>query len=370
MDHAIDSESEEFCVKFEDVEAVKVVELLKKWQSGEKSMNLERLDLSNVGEDEHQPLIEMLDKLDGVKKYPNQEAPPQVRQPAVRPEPEEEEIIVVDFFFQIFIFKNEKFSLMYFCITCLVRNSPSSGNRSTINEENINLQMVLLKGQDKESAKDRMTAQNGNEPVRIQPVAPPTPSPPVLPPLPPPPTPPTPPLLPPLPPPSPPLPMYPFNQPHLNDSNGNYYWNGEHGPYLNFWPDVNHQLMFNQHNLNWEHLAIIENQNKELEKKDARIQELLAKVASLDNLKEQLEESEKCRMSAEEMVRKWESCYYHDMDKLLKQNDDELQAQRASDETFWKRELDHMARRHEAEKEELRNKQMENGIGKEVGEEV
>ncbi|EGT49318.1 hypothetical protein CAEBREN_07891 [Caenorhabditis brenneri] len=238
--------------------------------------------------------------------------------------------------------------------------------------------MVLPKGQDNESAKDRMGAQNGTKPIRIQPVAPPTPSPPVLPPLPPPP---------------PPPPMYPFNQHHLNDGRGNYYWNGKHGPHL------------------YLQLATIKNQNKELEKKDARIQELLAKVASLEitaqedeeklraklqefreleakkqdlalqefkfgisnlkraeaeSLKEQLEESEKCRMNAEEMVRMWESCYYHDMDKILKQNDDELQAQRASDETFWKRELDHMARRHEAEKGKLRNKLMENGNGKGV----
>ncbi|EGT32698.1 hypothetical protein CAEBREN_05958 [Caenorhabditis brenneri] len=200
-----------------------------------------------------------------------------------------------------------------------------------------------------------MAAQNGNEPVPIQPVAPPTPSPPVLPPLPPPPPPPF---------------IYPFNQHHLNDGNGNYYWNGEYGTHLHSWSDVNHQLMFNHHNLNWEQLAIIENQDKKLEEKDARIQELLAKVASLDSLKEQLEESEKCRINAEEMVRMWESCYYHDMDKIMKQNDDQLQAQRASDETFWKRKLDHMARRHEAEKKELKNKLMENGTVKGVGEEV
>ncbi|EGT32683.1 hypothetical protein CAEBREN_04261 [Caenorhabditis brenneri] len=68
MDHVNDLESEELCVEFEDVETVKVVELLKKWQSGEKSVNLKRLDLSNVGEDEYQPLIEMLDKLDGVSE--------------------------------------------------------------------------------------------------------------------------------------------------------------------------------------------------------------------------------------------------------------------------------------------------------------
>ncbi|EGT49312.1 hypothetical protein CAEBREN_13232 [Caenorhabditis brenneri] len=250
--------------------------------------------------------------------------------------------------------------------------------------------MVCPESQNQESAEAQLAAQNGNEPVPIQPVAPPTPSPPVLPPLPPPPSPP---VLPPL---SPPPPfIYPFNQHHLNDGNGNYYWNGEHGTHLHSWSDVNHQLMINQHNSNWEQFAIIENQDKKLEEKDARIQELLAKVASLEttaqedeeklraklqefgeleakkqdlalqefkfeiselqraeaeSLKEQLEESEKCRMSAEEMVRKWESCYYHDMDKLLKQNDDKLQAQRASDETFWKRELDHMARRHKAEK--------------------
>ncbi|EGT35777.1 hypothetical protein CAEBREN_02062 [Caenorhabditis brenneri] len=212
--------------------------------------------------------------------------------------------------------------------------------------------------------------------VPIQPMAPPMPYPPVLPLLTPPP---------------PPPPLYPFNQHHFNNG---YYWKNGYS-----YPGVNQQLMTNQENVVWQQRAndgIIKNENKKLKEKDRQIEELLAKVASLekmaqenaelraklhefgdmevkkqdlelrefnleiselkraeaDSLMEQLEESEKCRMKAEEMVRMWESCYYHDVEKILKQNEDKLQAQRASDETFWKRQLDQMARKHEEDKTE------------------
>ncbi|CAL2052062.1 unnamed protein product [Caenorhabditis brenneri] len=77
--------------------------------------------------------------------------------------------------------------------------------------------------------------------------------------------------------------MYPFNQHHLNNDNGNYYWKGEHGPHLYSYPDVNHQLMSNKEN--WQQIAtgnIIKSQNKTLEEKDTQIRELLANVANLE----------------------------------------------------------------------------------------
>ncbi|CAL2027948.1 unnamed protein product [Caenorhabditis brenneri] len=74
MDHVIDSESENLWVKFEAIEADEIVKLLKKWQSGEKLVNLEELLIEYTKDTDHQPLIEMLDKLEGVEMCPNQEA--------------------------------------------------------------------------------------------------------------------------------------------------------------------------------------------------------------------------------------------------------------------------------------------------------
>ncbi|CAL2027949.1 unnamed protein product [Caenorhabditis brenneri] len=74
IDHLIDAESEELWICFDDVEADDIMELLEKWQSGEKLTNLRRLNLSFVREDEHQPLIEMLEELEDVEKCQRQEA--------------------------------------------------------------------------------------------------------------------------------------------------------------------------------------------------------------------------------------------------------------------------------------------------------
>ncbi|CAL2027947.1 unnamed protein product [Caenorhabditis brenneri] len=74
MDHVIDSVSEELSVRIEETGAVEVVELLKKWQSGEKLLNLEVLQLSDMIEAEHQKLSETLGKLEGVKMYSREEA--------------------------------------------------------------------------------------------------------------------------------------------------------------------------------------------------------------------------------------------------------------------------------------------------------
>ncbi|CAL2027946.1 unnamed protein product [Caenorhabditis brenneri] len=67
MEHVINSESAELSVKSEDVKADEIIELLEKWQSGKKLLNLEVLQLSDVIEDEHQKLSEMLGKLERVK---------------------------------------------------------------------------------------------------------------------------------------------------------------------------------------------------------------------------------------------------------------------------------------------------------------
>ncbi|CAL2027951.1 unnamed protein product [Caenorhabditis brenneri] len=67
MDHVIDSVSEELRV-YQNVEAVKIVELLEKWQSGEKLVNLKELALDYMDKKEHQSLIGMLEKFEGVEK--------------------------------------------------------------------------------------------------------------------------------------------------------------------------------------------------------------------------------------------------------------------------------------------------------------
>ncbi|EGT35795.1 hypothetical protein CAEBREN_10733 [Caenorhabditis brenneri] len=145
---------------------------------------------------------------------------------------------------------------------------------------------------------------------------------------------------------------------------------------------------------------LLKEKDRLLQQKDVKIEELMAKVANLEgvsqendrlrkelqefgeieakmqelalqefnleiskleeaeneNLKDQLEEREKSRKAAEEMVNMWEVCYYRDINNVLRQSEDKLEAQRASDQTFWMGQLNYMKNQYDAEMEKLQNK--------------
>ncbi|EGT49247.1 hypothetical protein CAEBREN_07778 [Caenorhabditis brenneri] len=99
----------------------------------------------------------------------------------------------------------------------------------------------------------------------------------------------------------------------------------------------------------------------EAKKQELQLQEFNLEISKLEeaeveNLKDQLEEMEKSTKEAKEMVDLWEVCYYRDINNVLRQNEDKLEAQRASDQTFWMGQLNYMKNQYNAEMEKLQNK--------------
>ncbi|CAL2031925.1 unnamed protein product [Caenorhabditis brenneri] len=105
-----------------------------------------------------------------------------------------------------------------------------------------------------------------------------------------------------------------------------------------------------------EEFGEIEAKMQELALQEFNLEISKLEEAENENLKDQLEEREKFRKAAEEMVELWEVCYYRDINNVLRQNEDKLEAQRASDQTFWMGQLNYMKNQHNAEMEKLQNK--------------